>query len=431
MKQNLRRLRMRHLVALPSALILVLAGCGESLEVGIPPADAALAEPEGLAWWARSAINGYLDYSVSSGAKSGFVAMFARDGRIVHATVAGLADIENNIPMTLDTRFRMASMTKPVTAVAALILIEEGRLRLDDPVSRYIPEAALMRVATSDTRGQDGEIPSVLLEPELLVRNLIHFRSGIGSGGEESDLEQEWEKHNLYRGEGSLQERVVRLLEAPLYEQPGTAWRYGGSADVLARVIEVAAGESFDVFLQKRIFDPLKMGSTGFFPTASERKEMTRIYTQDENGDLILNEKPGYDTPTWTPGGSGLVSIASDYMRFALMLWNEGSYDGVQILKPETVRDMRTPHVESGVLLDEGIDGLGWGRGLAVVVDSEATLTIDRDGDFWWAGYYGTTFIVSPETGLVCVVLSQNEPGPHSGRPIEIFVAEGIAYYGL
>ena len=135
--------------------------------------------------------------------------------------------------------------------------------------------------------------------------------------------------------------------------------------------------------------------------------------------------------PDWTPGGSGLVSTAGDYMRFALMLWNGGSFDGTRILSEAMVETMTTPHVTSGVLVEEGIEGLGWGLGLAVVVDADGTPTIDRDGDFWWSGYYGTTFFVSPATGLVGVVLSQNQPSAHSGLPYAVFLAQTFPFLGL
>ena len=154
------------------------------------------------------------------------------------------------------------------------------------------------------------------------------------------------------------------------------------------------------------------------------------MYTQDENQGLVRIESPASDSVEWTPGGSGLVSTAGDYMRFALMLWNRGQYGGVQVLASETVDAMTRPHVASGVLAEEGIDGLGWGLGLAVVVDSDATPMIDETGDFWWSGYYGTTFFVSPETDLVGVVLTQNEPGPYSDWPIALYIVQAAAHFG-
>jgi CubicO group peptidase (beta-lactamase class C family) len=416
---------------------LTLACSGDSLEIDVPSAIPGNEAAEGLSWWSRAAMDSYLRFTAWRESRSGFVAMFARDGQPVYATAVGYADVEAQRPMRLDTRMRFASMTKPVTAVAANILIEEGRLGLDDPVARYIPAMGDARVAVSQTRGPDGSFPTEPANPIPTVRHLLTFSSGIGPGMDgPSDLTILWDEKGLYSGRiGSLADRVSRIATLPLFEQPATRWRYGGSADVLARVIEVAAGESFDEYLARRIFEPLGMRATGFLPPESERGELARIYTQAENGDLVPAD-PDFDAEHWTPGGSGLISTAGDYMRFALMLWNRGAYDGTRILSEETVTEMTRLHVPAGVLaaqeLDgDGIEGLGWGLGLSVVADSDRTPFMDRDGDFWWGGYYGTTFFVSPESGLVAVILSQNEPGPHSDLPIALYVAQALAFAGL
>lgn len=384
-----------------------------------------------LARPARIALDLFLNGGVLLGLQSGYVAMFARDGELVHAATAGYADIATQTPMRLDTQFRIASMTKPVTAVAAMILVEEGRLGLDDPVARYIPAAANLRVATSQTALPDGTIPSVPLDEPLTVRDLLKFASGIGGTTNTSDLDRIWAANNLYTGSGSLAMRVDQILTAPLYEQPGDVWRYGWSADVLARVVEVASGEAFGDFVTGRIIDPLGMTSTEFLTAESPRDRLATMYTQNSAGRLVAVDRPGGDSLGWTPGGSGLVSTAGDYLRFALMLWNDGTYQDTQILKPETVALMTQPAVQSGVLVDEGIEGLGWGLGMAVVVDGDATATFDRTGDYWWSGFYGTTFFVSPTTGLVGVVLSQNQPGPYSPTPYVVYIAQALAFFGL
>jgi CubicO group peptidase (beta-lactamase class C family) len=384
-----------------------------------------------LARPARIALDLFLNGGALLGLQSGYVAMFARDGQVVHAATAGYADIATRTPMRLDTQFRIASMTKPITAVAAMILVEEGRLGLDDPVSRYIPAAADLRVATSQTALPDGTIPSVPLDEPLTVRDLLKFASGIGGNATTSDLDRIWAANNLYTGSGSLATRVDQILTAPLYEQPGDVWRYGWSADVLARVVEVAADEAFGDFVTGRIIDPLGMTSTEFLTAESPRDRLATVYTQNSAGRLVAVDRPNADSPDWTPGGSGLVSTAGDYMRFALMLWNDGTYQETQILKPETVALMTQPAVQSGVLVDEGIEGLGWGLGMAVVVDGDATANFDRTGDYWWSGYYGTTFFVSPTTGLVGVVLSQNQPGPYSPTPYVVYLAQALAFLGL
>ncbi len=286
-------------------------------------------------------------------------------------------------------------------------------------------------MAVGRDRRADGTFATEKLSRPLTVLDLLTFTSGIGARDDSSDLGQEWAERDIYAGEGSLKQRVNRILRAPLYEQPGNSWRYGWSADVVARVVEVAGGKPFDRSLEERIFIPLGMKNTGFLPAESERAGLATMYTEDESGQLIRVEAPASDALDWTPGGSGLVSTAGDYMRFALMLWNGGAYDGTRVLTRESVARMTHPHVSGGVLADEGIEGQGWGLGLSVVVDADATPTIDRDGDFWWAGYYGTNFFVSPETGLVGVVMSQNQPGPFSGLPYAVYLAPAFAFWGL
>jgi CubicO group peptidase (beta-lactamase class C family) len=423
-------------------LLVGVAALGVSVSAGValivacqrqPVIDGSDSGAPPLAWWSRKAIQAMFDYRVWSGARSGYITMFARDGEVVYATTAGWADVEKRIPMTLDTRLRIASMTKPITAVAAMTLVEDGLLGLDDPVSKYIPAAGDLRVATSHDRNADGSFDTAPLSHPLLVRHLLMFASGIGGNGtigDDSDLEAAWQERGVAGGSGSLKERVERALTLPLFEEPGTRWRYGGSADVLARVMEVAAGQPFPEILRQRVFEPLGMVHTEHLPAPERQADLARIYTQDENGDLVLVPKRIAEARDWTPGGGGLVSTVGDYMRFGLMMRNRGVLDGVRILEPETVAEMTRPHIE-GVLADQGMEGLGWGLGMSVVVDSEKSITIDRDGDFWWAGYFGTYWAVSREADLVGVVLSQNEPGPYSGIPFAPGAAVSLAIAGL
>lgn len=423
---------MKKIVLTLLAGIVLLSGCsGKSKELTVPPARAGLAAPANLAWWSRAGIDAYMRYSVWRGSKSGFIALFARDGIPVYSNVAGWKDMASGAPMTMDTTVRIASMTKPITAVAAMILVEEGNLGLEDPVADYLPEFAHLRVANSEVPNADGSFTTVPATTPLTVRHLLTFTSGLGPGRENnSALKKYWESHGIYeQPAGDLGDRVTALTPLPLFEEPGTRWRYGYSLDVMARIIEKVSGESISSFMQARILQPLGMNDTRYLPPSSDRAGLASVYTQDKDGELINAPLP-YDTD-WTPGGGGLVSTAADYMRFALMLWNGGEYQGVRILQQATVDKMRHLEVPGGVLAEEDIEGLGWGLGMAVVADADATLTPDRNGDFWWSGYCGTVFFVSPETGLVGVIMSQNEPSEFSGLPVEIFIIQGLAFAGL
>ncbi|MEH6586278.1 MAG: serine hydrolase domain-containing protein [Halioglobus sp.] len=420
-------------VAGSALLILLLLVLLVSLQRAPVTNGNALGE-NAFPWWSHAGIQALFDYHVWNGTRSGFIAAFARDGETVYATSAGYADIENKVPMVLDTRIRIASMTKPITAVAAMILVEEGKLGLDDSLAQYIPVAASARVALSHQRNAGGEFDTAPVQQPILIRHLLMFASGVGGSNaisDNTDLDKLWQNQGVNAGVGSLEQRVDRALRLPLFEEPGTQWRYGGSADVLARVIEVVAQQPFTDFLQARIFAPLDMQHTEHLPPPDQQAELARIYTQNENGELVLVPERIAEAKDWTPGGGGLVSTVGDYMRFALMLANGGSYAGVKILQPETVANMTRPHLQSGVLASQGLEGLGWGLGLAVVVDEDATLTPDRTGDFWWAGYFGTLFFASPSTGLVGIVISQNEPGPYSDLPWMVFAAPAFAFASL
>jgi CubicO group peptidase (beta-lactamase class C family) len=383
---------------------------------------------EGLSWWRTAVMAAFIDYRVFAGDRSGYVVLLARDGELVYSRAAGLANIDSGQLMAANTRMRFASMTKPVTAVAALKLMEMGALKLDDPVANYIAGFADTRVATSEQRNGDGEFDTEALTSPLRVRHLLMFASGVGPGfAPDSDLVNYWQSNGLWKTDTeTLAERVDRLAQLPLFEQPGQRWRYGASADVLARVVEVASKQPFDQFLQQHIFTPLAMTNTSFLPPEDQQQGIAKVYTQDADGKLVAAPRK-YDALTWTPGGSGLVSTADDYMRFALMLWNQGEWQGVRILQPETVRAMTSVQLDSGVLAARGIDGIGWGLGVSVIVDEEKSLLPGHTGDYGWSGYYGTSFTVSPSTGMVAIVLTQNEPGEFSGQPIGVYLLQSLA----
>ena len=409
-------------------VLLILTGCdGKSLDIDVPPVDNETQAAENLPWLNRAAMDAYMRYGTWRGKRSGFIAMYAVDGQPVYANAAGWADIEEKEPMQLDTRVRIASMTKVVVGVAAMILVDEGKLGLDDPIAEYIPAFADSQVATSESKNVEGEFDTRPVTQPVLVRHLLMFASGIGFNPVVvgvTDLEKHWEDNSIQNMHGkSLAERIDSLGSLPLFEEPGTKWRYGYAADVLARVVEVAAGQPFDEFLQQRLFSPLGMTSTSYLPD----DRTATVYSQNEEGELIL--APLRDSPGWTPGGTGLISTAGDYMRFALMLWNGGEYQGVRILNEQTVADMVRPHLQGGVLADMGIEGIGWGLGMSVIVDSETSYMPGVNGDFGWSGFYGTHFAVSPSKNIVGVVLTQNEPNRHQDPLFLPMVLHSVALF--
>ncbi len=381
-----------------------------------------------LAAWRRFAIDRVIDYRVWSGARAGFVVLIGRNGRVVHARTSGLADLETGERMQLDTRFQLASMTKPITAAAAMILVDEGRLDLEAPVSRYLPEFEGLRVVTG--RGSDGRIETAPLEAPLRVRHLLTFTSGIGGYAETDDpLDRLWRSPDIEQpGLGSLAERIARVPERPLYEPPGTRWRYGWSADVLARVVEVAAGRPFDAFLAERIFEPLGMRHTQFPDAVPEDAPVARMVTHDADGRLV--PEPRFDAwygRGWTPGGGGLVSTAEDCLRFATMLLQGGELHGRRVLSRRAVEEMTRLQVPGGVLADEGLEGLGWGYGLSVVADASRTPMPARDGDYWWSGRFGTWLWVSPSERTIVILMQQTERSPTSDMPLTAGLVQALA----
>jgi CubicO group peptidase (beta-lactamase class C family) len=416
--------------ALATALWLATSlglACGGS-RPELPPIGEPASEADALSWVRRVAMDRVLDYRVWSGARSGYVALVARNGRVVYGRTTGLSDIEAGIPMQLDTRFHLASMTKPITAVAAMILVEKGQLSLDDPLEKYLP--AFGDAAVLSNRDDEGGWTTEPLSEPIRIRHLLTFTSGIGGYAETEDrFDQTWRSPDIEAaGLGSLADRVDLVPGLPFYEQPGTRWRYGWSLDVLARVVEIAAGEPYDTFLQRRLFDPLRMDATGFASAVPHDAPFAKMYTHAEDGSLVRDPQfDDYYGRDWTSGGGGLVSTAPDYLRFALMLWNGGSLGGVRILEPETVAEMTRLHVPSGVLEDMDIEGLGWGLGVCVVADAEAAPMPATNGDFWWSGRFGTQFWVSPEKDTVVVVMQQTERNSYSGLPMIPSLVQAIA----
>jgi CubicO group peptidase (beta-lactamase class C family) len=403
----------------------------------IPSATPNNSSSERLSWISRAALDFYFDLNIWRKADAGYVAIFAKDGKVIHATAKGMADIDNRIAMNTGTRFRIASMTKPITAIATLILIEEGKLSLYDPIEKFIPSAAKIRVAVQAEQMLDGKLVTEPLKRPITVFDLLTFSSGAGYSDSVdnkglSSLSHLWAESDIYKGSGSLEQRVNKIMRLPFFEQPGKIWRYGWSTDILARVVEVASKESFGDFLNKKIFLPLEMNETNFFSDENKDNHIAEVYARNGLFNLTLVENPRSNPVDWTPGSSGLISNAEDYIKFALMLWNEGEYNGQRIVSPDSIALMRQPHIQSGVLSTQ-VDGMGFGFGVGVVMDSEKTILMDRTEDFFWSGFYGTNFFVSPQSGLVAVIMSQNQPPPASPWPgsYGVFIAPAFAFLGI
>jgi CubicO group peptidase (beta-lactamase class C family) len=357
---------------------------------------------------------------------SGIITLLARDGKVVDVNAVGLQDVASNRPMKTDTIFRIASMSKPITSVAVMMLLEEGRLQLTDPISRYIPAFKDMKVVTRNEAGVETMVPA---RRPITIRDLLTHRSGLTYGFlDRSTVGEAYRKGAVSDGltstEGTIGENIDKLAQAPLVSQPGAEYHYSLGVDVLGRLVEVVSGTTFDVFLRDRIFKPLQMVDTAFAVPEDQWSRFATVYTPDTTGGVRPMKDPEtFGTTFMSPvafykipkkyfsGGAGLVSTAADYARFAQMLLNGGELDGVRLLSPKTIELMTTSHTSDLPPGSAGGPGANFGLGFRVVTDLGATQTLGSVGSYGWSGIYGTTFWVDPQEKLVAVMMVQRYPG--------------------
>jgi CubicO group peptidase (beta-lactamase class C family) len=358
---------------------------------------------------------------VKHGEMAGIITLVARHGKVAHFGAIGYADFARKQKLETDTVFRLYSMTKPIAATALMMLYEEGKFQLDDPISKYIPNFKGVRVLRTPESPLTDTVPAVR---EATIHDLFRHTAGLKHGGEA------YEKANLFGLDVSLSEMIQRLAQIPLYYQPGTHFEYSVGQDVQARLVEIFSGMPFDQFLRQRLFNPLGMKDTGYWVKDPSRlsavhwmKEGKLVPCDDEHGcpsatDFLSDPKNmnSYTAEHVHKGGSyGLVATAEDYWRFAQMMLNGGQFQGQRILSPNTVRYIATDHLAPVTLPNEtgGDSGIGWGLGFAVVKNPTAAGVIGSVGSYFWAGAANTTFWIDPQKDLVVVVMMQswNVPG--------------------
>ncbi len=354
---------------------------------------------------------------------TGAITMVSRKGRVAHFEAIGKMDLEANAPMRKDAIFRIASMSKPITGVAILMLMEEGKVRLADPVSRFIPEFKNSTVAILKTTGAppaarapgqpapEPEIYTVPAEREITIRDLMTHTSGLESGGAGSRAGARMSPRSTA---SNLQAYVPTLGQVPLDFQPGTRWSYSALAGIetLGRIVEIASGLTFDQFLTQRIFAPLEMTDTAFFPTDDRTARIVTLYDQ-RDGKLVRTETPSWlATRTLFSGGGGLWSTAEDYMRFGQMLANGGVLNGKRLLSPRTVDLMASNHVgDLYTGIGQRTKGMGFGLTVDVVLDNIAAGRRVSSGSFGWGGAFGTYFWVDRKESLVGLLMVQESVG--------------------
>lgn len=366
-------------------------------------------------------ITSFFENEVTAGRLPGAIVLIQQHGRPVYFKLFGERDVRTRLSMTPDTIFAIHSMTKPITSLAAMMLIDEGKLALTDPVSKYIPLFAGTKVGMEITK-PDGSMALDLVPPihPVTIRDLMRHTSGITYdyiGGKWVELAYKAAK--IFEGHFNNREFADRIAKLPLARQPGTLWRYGHSTDVLGSVIEIITRQTLYDALKQRIFDPLGMTNTKFVLTTSDELErMARPLPSDQI--LLDAERERLDHPEWQSGGGGLLSTITDYQRFSQMLLNGGEFDGKRYLSPAAYKDMTTDHIGPGSGVERDYfyfpgDGFGYGYGLAVRTDpgNAKPPPAGSIGELKWDSGSGTYFGVDPKLDMVYLLMqqTQNERG--------------------
>jgi len=378
-------------------VLLAAAALCQSLPVANRP------EEVGMSAQRLERVHVRMQADVESARIPGAVLLIARNGKIARLDALGLQERKSQTPMKSDAIFRIASMSKPITSVAAMILAEEGKLDIGAPVAQYLPEFKDVRV------GVEKAAP----KRPMTVQDLLRHTSGLTYGVfGSSAVDELYKKSNIFASK-SLAEMVATIASLPLAHQPGEFWEYSVSTDVLGRIVEVVSGMELDRFVAERITGPLKMTDTGFYLNASQAARLARA-----DSAIMLNADPTAK-PAVLSGGGGMLSTAGDYARFCQMLLNGGELDGVHILAPKTVAlmtsDQLPPATERHTSVAALLDAFGptpemgtsFGLGFAVRTDAGRNPVPGSVGDFSWAGIYGTYFWVDPQEKLIAVLMMQ------------------------
>lgn len=370
---------------------------------------------------------------VEDGRLTGWSVVVTKDGQIAHASNHGQRDREAGLPVDWETRWRIFSMTKPITSVAAMMLVEQGVLTLGTPISKFLPEFAAPRVYT---KGPATNPQTIAATEPIRVWHLLSHTSGLTYG-----FHYVHPVDAYYRARGyewgappgtDLAGASEFFASAPLLFQPGSEWNYSVSTDVLGRLVEVAAGQPFDEFVRDRILEPLGMHQTSFGLTEpADLDQLAALYVAHPATKLPVRDDKfgttGRGTPTFVSGGGGLVSTAWDYHRFTQFLLRGGELDGVRLLGPRTVRQMTSNHLPGGqdleqfgrpVFAEVRYDGVGFGLGFSVVVDPVKGKTLSEPGEFGWGGAASTMFAVDPVNRITMMFFTQLLPSStHPIRP--------------
>jgi CubicO group peptidase (beta-lactamase class C family) len=413
-------------ISMAVGLVIALWTALTALAQGLP---AATPESVGMSGQRLARIGEAFKKEIDQGKLPGAVMLVARKGKLVYSEAVGFQDKEAGKPIAKDSIFRIYSMTKPLVSIAAMMLVEEGRIQLTDPVSKYLPALKSMNVSVAKADAEYAKITygQVLADREMTVQDLLRHTAGLAYGEitQNAPVKEALAKAGLYKStidydvrDLAPAEEAERLSKVPLAHQPGTVWEYSLASDVLGRVVEAASGERLADFLDKRLFKPLKMNDSGFWVAQDKINRLAKPLPVDINSGKANNLIDVTAAPANDSGGAGGVSTAADYLRFSQMLLNGGQLDGTRVLSRSTVALMTSDQlgtriaapVTPGELL-LGVPGYSFGLGFAVRQGPGIAGVPGSAGEFMWAGYAGTYFWVDPKEEITAVMMTQ-APSP-------------------
>lgn len=391
-------------------LIFTLCAC-QTTQVNDNRSDVEVSKA-GFAQQRLDRIEPAMQAYIDSGKLSGILTLVARNGEIVHLAAQGMQDTEAAKPLTADNIFRIYSMTKPITAVAAMTLWEQGKFHMHDPITQYLPELKGMKVYVS---GSGDDIVLEDMQAPIRIIDLFLHTSGFSYGFTNSEVDKAYQKMqagapNMKQGE--LLESIAKL---PLNHQPGSQWNYGISTDIIGFLVERLSGKKLGEYMQETIFGPLDMKDTGFSVAPDKAKRLVQIYTVNQQGKTVVmeNEPLGdYLTdPEIHNGGGGLVSTAKDYLIFAQMLLNGGEYQGVRILGRKTVEFMTSNQLPQSLMpFNQESTGEGYALAMSVTVDPGQSRFMSSAGNYGWGGMASTFFRIDPKEKIIMVSMAQFIP---------------------
>lgn len=401
-------------------------------EVG---ATAAGFSEEGIA-----ALDAAMQKIVADQDVAGMVWLLAKDGQVATFETAGLASVDTNTPMTMDSLFRIYSMTKPVTGVALMILHEQGLWNFDDPVSKFVPELANLRIMQSYNEAGEMELVSPTRGPTM--RELLNHSAGFGYGLSGDDPVNNAYRDTAVLASADLDELIAKVADIPLLFEPGEQWSYSIAVDIQGYIVEKLSGMPFGEFLAKNIFQPLGMSDTRFYVQAEDIGRFAEVHSWDTERSRLVQQPHRTDRPSYLDperlesGGGGLVSSTHDYARFLQMLVNEGELDNARLLSPESIRIMRTNSLRDelnlrGTARSDGQAGQGFGVDFAVITDPEKANSVHSPGTYYWSGAAGTWFWVDPVEDMfwIGMIQAQGQTRPGAGNMRNI--AADIIYDSL